>query len=214
MCGDFHTIYYTKQRALAASFLTLFSRMKSFIHVSERLVLKYRIVLKFTAGLLMFPLKRGFSMRIQKSALFVLSLALFFALGLLPIQSIVAGSITPTLAYAAEAEAPTEEDSAFEDAVSEEEIAAQFDGTEGYDPSVEAMPEYTDDIGEGITGIEAISEEFDDLEYADDEAAEDELDDSVELGIIPLAIVGGGLILAGVAAYFIATKKPKQPTVQ
>jgi len=153
-------------------------------------------------------------MKLQKGSLFILSTALFFALGILPIQAAILGSATPNFAYAAEAEIPTEEGFAAIEPISEEIDSNGAISIDGAD--VEPMPEYIDDIGEEPIGIEPIAGELEDALEGEEEDADAviDLNEPAELGVIPLIIVVVALIASGVAAFFIATKKPKQPTVQ
>jgi len=151
-------------------------------------------------------------MKLQKGSLLILSIALFFTLGLLPIQAAFSDFVAPTFAYASEAEPPVSEDGSEEPAT---EDAGSSEAVVNEEGELEPMPEYIDDTGEGFEGIEAISGELDDALEGEEEAdAVVDLNEPAELGIVPLIIVIAALIASGVAAFFIATKKPKQPTVQ
>jgi len=145
-------------------------------------------------------------MKVYKSSIFVLALAVCMVVGLLPLHAIVPVFAVPTVISVAGA---NPEDDPAEPRILEEandtgndllrtenELESAFDGTgDAIADDFDDMEGNFDDI-EGIVGIEAISADL-------DEAA----DDAGISNWIIVAIVVVVLIAAGAAAYYFALKK-------
>ncbi|MCL2526228.1 MAG: hypothetical protein FWE46_04160 [Coriobacteriia bacterium] len=160
-------------------------------------------------------------MKIGSKLTFTLVTALFLSLAVLPLSSATPAFFGPVAAPLASIAGAAEADPASPDDA-EGRIAPGFNDTG--DERLRVEPETDlgvfDDTGDAYQDYEDIDSEFDgtfDETLADGEIgiigiADDIGTDSTASTLIPIAVVVVALIAAGIAAFFIATKKPK-PTV-
>ena len=141
--------------------------------------------------------------------------------GLLSTQILTPTFVIPGFAnLAIAAEVNTDADTIGEEIASDYETDSDFlrneegqfaDETDEFmgdaEQNIEAMPEYIDDLtDQGEVGIDAISDEVTPV-------AENALDEAMDVGWIPIPIVAALVVVAGITAYFVATKKPKNPQI-
>ncbi|MCL2403120.1 MAG: hypothetical protein FWC86_02645 [Coriobacteriia bacterium] len=130
-------------------------------------------------------------MRIQKGSVFVLALTLFTIGGLFAVQADVPSLLSPVIVATANAA----------------EVSNDEEGAGDETEAIEAISDelYEGELYEGESDIDYDAPE-DGAETAVDTVEED-VDDSLQIGWLPLLAVLAGLIASGGAAFFIATKK-------
>ena len=135
-------------------------------------------------------------MKVQKTSYFVLALALCMMIGLLPIQAFTPSFVTPafiSIAGASELDGTNPEEIIPIEPIQDENFP---------EIEVEEMPEYIDDLSEYDEQATEAS-----LEATEEVAGS--TDDTVDIGWVPVAIIISVLLISGIGAFYLATRKKK-----